>query len=69
MRQLTYLFQFDCEIRHLPGHLNVVADSLSRVIIQNFFSAEKPPVTFEELVQAQQQYQVTKTFIQAQIFN
>ena len=58
MRQLSYLSQFDCEIRRLPGHLNVVADCLSRVVIQNLFWAEKPPFTLEELVKAQQQYQV-----------
>ena len=58
VRQLSYLSQFDCEIRHLPGHLNVVADCLSRVIIQNLFWAEKPPFTLEELVKAQQRYQV-----------
>ena len=58
VRQLSYLSQFDCEIRHLPGHINVVADCLSRVIIQNLFWAEKPPFTLEELVKAQQRYQV-----------
>ena len=58
VRQLSYLSQFYCEIRHLPGHLNVVADCLSRVISQNLFWAEKPPFTLEELVKAQQQYQV-----------
>ena len=58
MRQLNYLSQFVCEIRLLSGHLNVVADYLSRAIIQNLFWAEKPPFALEELAQAQQQYQV-----------
>ena len=58
VRQLGYLSQFDCEIRHLSGHLNVVTDCLSRVIIQNLFWAEKPLSTLKELVQAQQQYEV-----------
>ena len=69
VRQLSYLSQFDCKIRHLPGHLNVVADCLSRVIIQNLFWAEKPPFTLEELVKAQQCIKFTKIFLQAQIFN
>ena len=33
VRQLSYLSQSGSEIRHLPGHLIVVADCLSRVII------------------------------------
>ena len=47
--QLRYLSQFDSEIRHLPGHLCVVTDCFSRVIIQNIFWAEKPPFTLEKL--------------------
>ena len=35
VRQLSYLSQFDCNIQHLPGRNNIVADCLYRVIVAN----------------------------------
>ena len=46
VRQLSYLSQFDCTLRHLPGHLNVVADCLSRVMIHHLFEHEQSPFFF-----------------------
>ena len=34
IRQLSYLTQFDCDLKHIPGKQNITADCLSRVVIE-----------------------------------
>ena len=53
MRQLSYLSQFDCSIQHLPGRNNIVADCLSRVIVDNILE-EHMPISLESIADAQQ---------------
>ena len=53
VRQLSYLSQFDCNIQHLPGRNNIVADCLSRVIVANILE-EPMPISLESIADAQQ---------------
>ena len=53
MRQLSYLSQFDFNIQHLPGRNNIVADCLSRVIVDNILE-EPMLISLESIADAQQ---------------
>ena len=53
VRYLSYLSQFDCEIKHIPGHKNVAADCLSRVIIQHVLERDQLPFSASDLAKAQ----------------
>ena len=52
VRQLPYLSQFDCNIQHLPGRNNLVANCLSRVIVDNILK-ELMPISLESIADAQ----------------
>ena len=53
VRYLSYLSQFDSEIKHVPGHKNVAADCLSRVVIQHVLERDQLPFSASDLAKAQ----------------
>ena len=61
VRQLSYLSQFDCNIQHLPGRNNIVADCLSRVIVANILE-EPLPISLESIADAQEHESQSDTF-------
>ena len=62
VRYLSYLTQFDCEIKHIPGKDNVVADCLSRVVIEHVFDKDQLPFSASDLAKAQSCCPDLKTF-------
>jgi len=53
-RQLSYLTEFDCDIKHIPGHQNSTADCLSRLVVHNIFSQENLDITIKDISEEQQ---------------
>ena len=53
VRQLSYLSQFDCNIQHFPGRNNIVADCLSRIIVDNILE-EPMPISLGSIADTQQ---------------
>ena len=64
VRQLPYLSQFHCTLRHLPGVNNAVADCLSLVIfsVYHIFLLEKLPVTLQEIASMPKNFDQTDAF-------
>ena len=64
VRQLSYLSQFDCTIRHLPSVDNAAADCLSCVVssVNHIFPLEKMPVTLQEIASIQNIFEKTDAF-------
>ena len=61
VQQLSYLSQFDCTLRHLPGVDNAAADCLPRVVssVNHIFPLEKIPVTLQEIASMQKNFEKT----------
>ena len=53
VRQLSYLTQFDCDLKHIPGKQNITADCLSRVIIEQIIDRDQLPFSVSDIARAQ----------------
>ena len=64
VQKLSYLPQFDCTLRHLPGVDNAAADYLSRVVtsVNHIFPLEKVPVTLQEIAPKQKSFEKKDAF-------
>ena len=53
VRYLSYLSQFNCDIKQILGHSNVTSDCLSQVVIRHVFDRDQLP--FSALALAREQ--------------